>query len=813
MNQQNPTMLDITPSPRVLEMLGEIEFAPWRCAAELLDNSIDSFLDVLEKDPDHAGPLRVNINLPRPRDTLKTITVVDSGPGMTLKQVNDAVRAGWSGNDPFENLGLFGMGFNIASARLGQRTRVLTTRQGDSDWYGVEIDLKALQEDNTFEVPLVQEAKDDPDAHGTRVELSVLRQGNYEELVRNPRKLADQLGDVYAPLLLKHPKIEIRVNNIRVQPRGYCRWDESREITYGTGANADRVPAVIPFDHALPARDACRSCRRFQELPNVTECEFCGSHDLVTRERRIHGWVGVQRYLHGNDFGIDFIRNGRKIMIRDKSLFRWVDPNDISNTELIEYPIEPPANEGRIIGEVHLDHVPVEYRKETFRTDSPEWQAVRKFLRGDGGPMRPQYRTERNLARFADGPLARIYKAFNANRPGARYLIPAAPGGPALHDKAYEWGKKFHDGDPAYQDDSLWWAAIEGYERAKEGPSNLDDLVDDTSEERRRELVEIFGDDAFGPSSNDESDDPAEAGGDESGEPEAPFADEGEPEDEPETFVERVGRYAATALPLPELQFTVSLPGALGAVDLVTYLVKGEDVLNDENQRVPVLAFLGRLTELNVFVDADHPLFTAYDTQIADMVLAEVADIFRARFGASMTLGQIIARIKEEKLSDRRLDDNVAAQADSVLREIRDRVVGVLAASSEATKDVVAQLAQRERAATETAAADEGKTFADAVSDGSVGYYIPALALPRIVEAMPQRFLDGAVFTTLYSPLSDEAARSIGVARIAGYLYDLGILADRPVRLRGEALRRAALSVRLIEESISESEPASAATS
>ena len=37
--------VDITPSPRVLRMLGQIDFAPWQCLAELIDNSIDAFID------------------------------------------------------------------------------------------------------------------------------------------------------------------------------------------------------------------------------------------------------------------------------------------------------------------------------------------------------------------------------------------------------------------------------------------------------------------------------------------------------------------------------------------------------------------------------------------------------------------------------------------------------------------------------------------------------------------------------------------------------------------------------------------------
>lgn len=801
-----PRKLDITPSPRVLDMLGEIEFAPWRCVAELIDNSVDSFLDMLELEPGHEGPFKVSVALPSTRSDADeaTITVTDTGPGMTVKQLNDAVRAGWTGNDPFEYLGLFGMGFNIATARLGNRTRVLTTRVGDPEWYGVEIDVRRLQEDASFDVPFLREAKEDVSVHGTRIEVSRLRPGNYEELVRNPRTLAQQLGDVYGPLLLRQPNIEIWINNIKVRPRGYCAWDEGREVTYGSGANAEVVPAVIRFDERLPQRDACRSCRRWQESPNVEQCEFCASEDLVTRERRIHGWVGVQRYLHPSDYGIDFVRNGRKIMIRDKSLFQWTDPNDVAHTEHVEYPIEPPANEGRLIGEVHVDHVPVEYRKETFRTDTPEWQAVRRFLRGDGGPMRPQSRAERGYDRFAEGPLARIYRAFNANRPGARYLIPAAPGGPALHDKAREWGERFHAGDPDYLDDSVWWAAIEAYERAKDGAADLQDLLDPEDQKKRDELVEVFGEDAFGGVTDANMDAEAteddEGGGNDIG--------ASEPTEEvqtPETLLDRLSRYRENALPLPELEFKVTLPGSLGAVDLTTYWVTEEPVLDDENQRVPVLPFLGQRENLDVFIDANHPLFTRFDTQATDMVLAEVADIFRARFRASMTLGQIIARIKEENLPDRRLDEAISAEAGSVLRRIRGRMATLFGCQPDVATQAVELLVNGERSTAETlmSADNSRKTFDQAVEDGSIARYLPAHALPRIVEALPDRLLDGAVFNTMYGDVSDHARRR-HVAIVVGYLYDIALLAEGPITLRGDALRRAALAVHLIDDEIVE---------
>ena len=58
----------------------------------------------------------------------------DNGPGMTLERMVDAARAGYSHNSPVDNLGLFGMGFNIATARLGRTTQLRSGVAGEDRW-------------------------------------------------------------------------------------------------------------------------------------------------------------------------------------------------------------------------------------------------------------------------------------------------------------------------------------------------------------------------------------------------------------------------------------------------------------------------------------------------------------------------------------------------------------------------------------------------------------------------------------------------------------------------------------------------------
>ncbi|MEV5887437.1 hypothetical protein AB0L74_33160 [Streptomyces sp. NPDC052020] len=181
----------------------------------------------------------------------------------------------------------------------------------------------------------------------------------------------------------------------------------------------------------------------------------------MTQRRKIWGWIGVQRYTHSTDYGIDFLCNGRKILRRDKSLFSWQDPD--SFTTVLEYPLEL-GNQGRIVGEVHCDHVPVTYRKDDFNRDSIEWRQVVKIVRGEG-PLRPLYRQKYGYP--ANGsPLSIIYGGFYRNNPGLKWLIPG-DGMRAIHSQAAEWARLFHAGVPEYQSDEAWYQAAQAHDQMR----------------------------------------------------------------------------------------------------------------------------------------------------------------------------------------------------------------------------------------------------------------------------------------------------------------------------------------------------------
>lgn len=143
---------DLQPDPRILPMLGEITLAQWRCLAELVDNAVDGFLSAKRQEKTVSEP-EVHVAVPTSDSASAKISVRDNGPGMSPETLETAVRAGWSGNTPVDSLGMFGMGFNIATARLGTVTTVWTTRQEDTEWHGLQIDFDALRQQRHFRTP------------------------------------------------------------------------------------------------------------------------------------------------------------------------------------------------------------------------------------------------------------------------------------------------------------------------------------------------------------------------------------------------------------------------------------------------------------------------------------------------------------------------------------------------------------------------------------------------------------------------------------------------------------------------------------
>lgn len=181
----NSQLVDITPTPKILRTLGDIPFAAWQCLAELTDNSLDAFADAEYRGLFIENP-RVDIywSSDSVSSHEREIVVQDNGNGMPLDILQSAAKAGYSSNDPIHNLGLFGMGFNISTARLGDETLFLSATPDSDEWVGIRINFEQLIKDQTFSAPIVREPKKNNNESGTKIIIRNLKDGIYSEIKR-----------------------------------------------------------------------------------------------------------------------------------------------------------------------------------------------------------------------------------------------------------------------------------------------------------------------------------------------------------------------------------------------------------------------------------------------------------------------------------------------------------------------------------------------------------------------------------------------------------------------------------------------------
>ena len=479
--------IDLVPDPKILVVLTYASMKPIDSLCELIDNAIDSF----SLEPRTERPL-VLIDLPTRkelRDKQGMLRVRDNGPGLSLDQMEKALRAGFSSKYSYDSLGLFGVGFNIASGKLGQITRFITIRREDDFALEAKLDLQKLRRQGDYKLmPKIIE-KPENSVHGTIVEITEpWPEGNQNHgfmlklIQQGLPTILRTLGRRYATIL-KDKNIRIQIGNDTVEAFEHCVWSPER---YVERQKHGKIYAKYEFNKVIHAQRRCVECGSLIiDGGEVCRQKDCGSSSIKTMEERVYGWLGIQRYLDLSHFGIDLIRNGRAIRTLEKSaFFEFIDEN---GNPIVDYPIDDRT--GRIIGEVHLDHVPVDPAKQDFERSSPEWRRAIEFLRGDSSlqPTKPNADSNKSI-------IFRLYQGYRKVRtPGKHdlYMGKWQPGA----DKAVlltstevdELKKKFDEREPGYFEDIEWWRLVEAADTKplkglKKCPECHADCVDESEE-------------------------------------------------------------------------------------------------------------------------------------------------------------------------------------------------------------------------------------------------------------------------------------------------------------------------------------------
>lgn len=460
----------ITPEPRILEVLGAIPLRPVSALCELIDNALDSF-EAAELAAIEIPLRRIDIRVPSKEDVERgrgVVSVVDNGYGMDLEQLQNSLVAGMSGKDNFDQLGLYGVGFNLATVKLGPVATITTARRdrrGNPPESALRtvLDVPAQMAKRSWELEF-DDRVPNPQG-GTVIEVSGLwpeghqNHGFMMKLARMSKNdIARQLGRIYATKLRQSggsSRLRLTVNDNVVEPFEHCVWSERRSVHHrGIG----EIPARLEFNTLLRTTRRCkRDGTEIAEREKV--CSKCGAREIKSVEQRVRGWVGIQRYDHMSDFGIDIIRNGRLILNSEKELF--FSYTDEEGKRVPEYPAD--SVYGRIVGELHLDHVRPNANKEDFERATREWTEAIEEVRG--GPLWKSHRpsNDSNLS-----PLGRMFNGYRDSKYGGpeymymgTYREPPAKPAKMSAEQVAEYKKKFDRGEEGYVDDTKWWEQVE----------------------------------------------------------------------------------------------------------------------------------------------------------------------------------------------------------------------------------------------------------------------------------------------------------------------------------------------------------------
>lgn len=806
----NINTLDITPTPRILRTLGEIPFATWQCVAELVDNSIDAFLSDKTVAPEE---FERKIIVSWASDSVaagdRVIEISDNAGGMSVEQLQNAVRAGYSSNDPVGNLGLFGVGFNISTARLGDVTTIMSTRSGDADWVGIKIDFQKLIDAKRFDAPIIRRQKSDPDEHGTKITISSLKQGILAELPNKENDIRQRLEAVYAPLLNNQDiPITITVKGKPLRPRNHCVWSESRYVRY----NDQNISARITIDRDLGDAlfDLSRNCyltadEAEEYYVEQQEGRALPAH-IIERRKRLTGWLGIQRYADPNDFGLDFIRNGRKILISDKTLFQYENP--LTGQKELQYPLELGTTVGgRIVGELHVDYLLPTYQKNDFDRSDVSWAQTVEAICGVG-PFLPKSRKALGFTpEQATSPLGLLVNAYRRVDKGTKCLF-------APNDVAKRYAAEFRNGKRDYLDDILWWkAAQEEDQKQSTGGSRATTAVN-TGDTPSDDIGAYIS----GAVTQTHSAGGALAGSgsgarvmEEGGQPvtHAPVAPLAPPVPETSKIDELIQRSTSVS----QLSGRNYRFGNTGSLNVRVYELNRGSIYYRGEKRPCFFQSDG--IDCDFVYDPSHPLLAQYPITAKMLLLQYLSEKLKAR--DSLTdLVAVYAELVETTMSEAKIDrQSLQDRASSAFELLREKLAMVLKGKAQDVVNCVHEsTGEVEETITNLIQSSSTSLLAAFQANVAAGYdaieFVPPKTLYRLIERFPEDVFDGKVMQTPYTTISlhdalaTQRARDESKERALSFVKDaLRVISGYSQRVQKNELARASLSVDFLLKELS----------
>lgn len=241
------------------------------------------------------------------------VEVTDDGVGMDEQTAANSIKLAHSAKR--NKLGEFGLGLKTAATSLGKKFQIITTQKGSDEEYNLEYDEeKWLKSGDWTRHEMKIKSGVDKRRSGTTIRINDLRFSIYGNLPGNIRK---DLATRFAPFI-ENGEVKLKVNT---------KWCEPE-------------PLDLKTEYHSP--DGKEPFRLKLESGN-----------------EVWGWRGLlKRGSDKGEYGFRVFRRGRLIL------------------QFAKLGFNPHPEARQIVGEIHLDHVPVTHNKREFIQESPLYQEM-----------------------------------------------------------------------------------------------------------------------------------------------------------------------------------------------------------------------------------------------------------------------------------------------------------------------------------------------------------------------------------------------------------------------------------------------------
>jgi len=175
-NAPDVESVDIRPGVGLYALFPSLRYTPWVALGEMVDNSIQSYIQHKEELIALNGPdykLRVDINFSGGENP--TIQLVDNAAGIYTKDIG---RAFTPATPPTDRTGIsqYGIGMKSSACWYSKYFTVRSRALGEPIVRNIIFDIPKIIDQEIFNLDIQKEPTSNPKAHGTRIIMSKLNQ-------------------------------------------------------------------------------------------------------------------------------------------------------------------------------------------------------------------------------------------------------------------------------------------------------------------------------------------------------------------------------------------------------------------------------------------------------------------------------------------------------------------------------------------------------------------------------------------------------------------------------------------------------------